>query len=147
MKDTRPLIIFLSLAFNRWLSPVADSGPWGANWSDPWPLALMEGVAGGQACKGYPLYPSARTAAQSWRRHPARIGGSLRPPTIRIMFVWSIWDKEQTPWCSVAPVRLWPALSILDFPKGILSRNEQKVNTSYKNRTVVQCGSNVMNAD
>lgn len=79
-RDTQPLSISVSLAVNRWLSPVADSGPWGANWSDLWPLTLMEGVAGGQACKGYPLYPSPWTGAQSCGRHPAKIRGSLGPP-------------------------------------------------------------------
>lgn len=108
----------LSLAVNRWLSCVADTGPQGANWSDPWPLALMEGVAGGQACKGYPLYPSPWTGAQSWGRHPTRIRGSRGGATTGIAFIWSIWAKEQTPWCSVAPVMLWPKLSIFDFSQG-----------------------------
>lgn len=81
MKETlMHLSISVSLAVNRWLSPLADSGPLGANWSNLSPLALLKGVARGQACKGYPLYPFPWTGAQSCGRHPPRIRGSVYPP-------------------------------------------------------------------
>lgn len=131
-----------SLAVNSWLSPVADSGPRGANWSDLWPLTLMEGVAGGQACKGYPLYPSPRTAAQSWGRHPVRIRRSLGPPTTTHHHHIHMVNMSQRANTLVlpGPVMLWPALSIFNFPKGgfelsFVWKNELKADIAYKKHT------------
>lgn len=117
-RDTQPLTISFSLAVNRWLSAVADSGPRGANWSDLWPLTLMEGVAGGQACKGYSLYPSPRTGAQSLGRHPARIGGSLGPPHHRHHIHMVSMSQRANTSVHWDLIMLWPELSIFDFPKG-----------------------------
>jgi len=141
MKDNpRPIPSPSSLAVNRWLSPVTDSGPWGANWSHLWPLTLMEGVVGGQTCKGYPLYPSSRTAAQSSGRHPARIQGSLGTPTTSITFIWSIWAKEQTPplFCD-ASTQTFPKGSLLFLSVDYVLMNSQQI--LHRKDTVKHCSS------
>lgn len=143
-RDTQPLTISFSLAVNRWLSAVADSGPRGANWSDLWPLTLMEGVAGGQACKGYSLYPSPRTGAQSLGRHPARIGGSLGPPHHRHHIHMVSWAKEQTPQCTETSSCFdlsWVSLIFPRVPKDLMPAfawiDEQEANIDNKNLVTI----------